>query len=194
MKRFPRPLNPFKPVWDRKTADEVYEVLYTMWRAIAGAEGTPGIPPDIVVGGPGSEGTDHAHAPANHTHAISAAVPSTKVGFDGSPDEGESSSVLRSDARLVLEDGQNVGDTLVWNGEEWESGDPIPPNVVDAAQENSTDILAELKSITYLLKVGLNVPDSIEDIRKSFEDLDPTLAELKTVTHFLSAGLNTPTE
>lgn len=181
MKRFPRPLNPFSGEWNRKTADELGEFLRSIWWAVAGSQGTPSTPSQIQAGTPSSAGTAQAPAPSDHVHQIATATPSTKVGLNGEAREGNSSSVLRSDARLVLEDGTSVGDAPVWNGTEWVSQDPISIERRSTAIENSDEILTELKTISSLLKNGLNVPDEVEDIRNSFSQENDIMAELKTI-------------
>lgn len=121
--RFPRPLNPgiLGQEWDALTRARLYELLQSLFKGMSGLQGTPEDPTDIEAGVDSDIGSGQAVALSNHTHHVLTAAPSAPVSFSQPASEGSSGSLLRSDARLRLEDGTSDGDILVWNGSNWVS-------------------------------------------------------------------------
>lgn len=119
MKRFPKPLNPFRDKWDRQTADDLYRFLMSLWWAVAGSQGTPDTPSTVSAGVSADPGIAQAPSPSDHIHPISTAAPSIKVAFGGVPDEGSSASLTRSDAKHILEVGTIDEQTLMWKTDTW---------------------------------------------------------------------------
>ena len=117
--RFPRPLIPFGEEWNQRTRARLYEYLQSLYKGMSGLQSTPGTPVQIQAGVAASIGTGQAVALANHVHSISTAAPTVPVAFGGAADEGSASSMLRSDAKLILAAGSVDEQTLVWDGTAW---------------------------------------------------------------------------
>lgn len=188
--RFTPPVPKLGPNWDANMARSVEEFLRSLFYSVNGMQGlSGGNPTTIQAGSEASPGVLNPFASIDHTHATETAAPSVKVALSGDSDEGMSSSLLRSDARLVLEDGTSDGDSLVWNGSEWVS--ESPETAVQAASERLSEILIELRTISHILKQGLSVNDDPERIRKEFGSAsNSVLRELRTIAYLLNLGLN----
>lgn len=108
--------------WDDKKRRDLEEFLRGLFKGSSAMMGTPPDPVEIQAGVTAAPGSDIHPANAAHVHAIETAAPSLPVAYDSTvADEGTGTALMRADAQLVLEDGDNPGDTLVWNGTVWVS-------------------------------------------------------------------------
>ena len=119
--RLPRPTpNLVKGEWDERKRRDLVEFLRSMFGSISGIGATPPEPETIQAGVSADVGGSLAVANASHVHPVETAAPSVNVALGGVPDEGSGSALMRSDARLVLDDGgASVGDVLEWDGSAW---------------------------------------------------------------------------
>jgi hypothetical protein len=118
--RKPRSLNPLRAIWDRQTADELYEYLLSQWKGMSALQTTPEDPSEIDANDEASSGDTLPPARADHTHPVNTAAPSVDVALGGATDPGTSGALLRSDVRFKLGQGGAVsGDTLISDGSSW---------------------------------------------------------------------------
>lgn len=121
MARLPRPIpNLSKGEWDERKRRDLEEFLRSAFGSLSALNSTPEDPTEIQAGATAAVGDSLAPANALHTHDVDTAAPSVNVALGGATDEGSGSSLMRADARLVLDDGgANVGDVLEWDGSAW---------------------------------------------------------------------------
>ena len=114
----------FERPWSHSMGKELTEFLKKIRFAIGGLEGDPDTPSTVEAGATADPGVSQAPAPSDHVHDVNTAAPSVKVSYDQAPDEGSTASLMRSGARLLLNDGVTPGDILRWDGSVWKSVAP----------------------------------------------------------------------
>lgn len=108
--------------FDEKKRRDLEEFLRAMFKGNSALMGAPPDPVEIQAGVSADPGSDIHPANAAHVHPVDTAAPSLPVAYDGTPaSEGTGTALMRADAQLVLQDGDAVNDTLVWNGTNWVS-------------------------------------------------------------------------
>lgn len=113
--RFPRPLNPFKAVWDRSTADELYEFLKSLYNGMSGLQKTPDDPSTIQAGDTTDAGTDQAGAKSDHVHGVETGPPTVPIALGGAVSEGSGTPLMRAGATNKLAPGDADKDSLIWD-------------------------------------------------------------------------------
>ena len=124
MKRFIDPTpEGLEKDWTSRLGVKVKQWMDSVSASLNGLQGTPTTPTEIQAGVAADIGTSQAGAAADHTHSVDTAVPSVNVSLSGPASEGTASSLLRSDAQLVLDDGgAAVGEVPIWSGAAWVPG------------------------------------------------------------------------